>query len=434
MIYRCENGAATSCWNIFCVGYSTYFGHGPFWKLEPCVNNYDEILKKPKPNKKILIQRHLNFEVRFHVENKIVTHKSVYFNKDQIHPSITKCCKGRCVLLLCRIAEANGTVPEKIYDPSMEGNDPLIRKLVKILSLGGVSFHDPDGCEEDLNLNWKRLRNMAQPVVDEQLAKLAMEGKWKNSPVQIDLGWLLLDNNAIRFDEESYDEMEKDGPKDLLQCEVAWEHKIESELKKRGITKVENSLVKYKKKKWSTVFGSNRENNGMVVKGVDGENLPPVVKKEKVTKESLEEWVAGKEPEKLPVDVPVVEAEKEYKHCCEQPCVWIAKKEDMIFYDKSEHGLLPKEDLPPNNIRRKKLYRQMTLHLQASGWRGAEGSPTTTLLLGYTIDYREPLPSTNCPSKAKYLSATWKVMVSRHITFYRIEIITSSRKCSKLVS
>jgi hypothetical protein len=117
--------------------------------------------------------------VSFHVENKIVTHKSVYFNKDQIHPSITKCYKGRCVLLLCRIAEANGTVPEKIYDPSMEGNDPLIGKLVKILSLGGISFHDPDGCEEDLDVNWKRLRNMAQPVVDKQLAKLAMEGKWK---------------------------------------------------------------------------------------------------------------------------------------------------------------------------------------------------------------------------------------------------------------
>jgi hypothetical protein len=65
-----------------------------------------------------------------------------------------------------------------------------------------------------------------------------------------------------------------DGPKDLLQCKVAWEPKIGSELKKSGITKVENSLIKYKKKKWSTVFGSNKENNKMVVKGVDGKNLP----------------------------------------------------------------------------------------------------------------------------------------------------------------
>jgi hypothetical protein len=154
--------------------------------------------------------------VSFHVENKIVTHKSVYFNKDQIHPSITKCYKGRCVLLLCRIAEANGTVPEKIYDLSTEDTDPLIGRLLKVLSLGGISFHDPDGCEEELDLNWKRLRNMAQPVVDEQLAKLAMEGKWKKSPVKVDLGWLLLDNNAICFNKESYDEIEKDGAKDLL--------------------------------------------------------------------------------------------------------------------------------------------------------------------------------------------------------------------------
>jgi hypothetical protein len=154
----------------------------------------------------------------------------------------------------------------------MEGKDPLIRKLVKILSLGGVSFHDPDGYEEDLDLDWKRLRNMVQPVVDEQLAKLTMEGKWKNSPFQIGLGWLLLDNHAILFNKESYGKMGDDSPKDLLQCEVVWERKIKSELKKHGIAKVENILVIYKKKKWTTVYGSNKENNGMVVKGVDSKD------------------------------------------------------------------------------------------------------------------------------------------------------------------
>jgi hypothetical protein len=327
------------------------------------VDDFDEILKAPKPNKKILIQRHLNFEVRFHVENKIVTHKSVHFNKDQIHPSVTRCCGGKCVLSLCRNAEANGTVPDKIYNPSTEGNDPLIGKLVKVLSLGGVTFHDPDGCEEELDLNWKRLRNMAQPVVDEQLAKLAMEGKWRRSAVQLDLGFLLLDNDAIRFDKESYNEMEKDGAKDLLQCEVVWDRKIESELAKRGSTKVDNAFVKYKKKKkWTTAFGNCMEYNGTHEKGVNSKKLPSVMKAETVTKELSGEWVAGKVPEEQPVEEP--EVENECKHCCEQPCVWVAKKEDMIFYDESEHGLLPKEDLPPNNIRHKKLYRQMTLHLQ----------------------------------------------------------------------
>jgi hypothetical protein len=35
------------------------------------------------------------------------------------------------------------------------------------------------------------------------------------------------------------------------------------------------------------------------------------------------------------------------------------------FFDQMEHEHLPEEDIPPNNIRRKKLYRQMTLHIQA---------------------------------------------------------------------
>jgi hypothetical protein len=75
-------------------------------------------------------------------------------------------------------AEANLTILEKLYNLSTEGNDPLIGKLMQIfLSLGGVSFHDPERYKEDLDLNWKRIRNMAQPVVDEQLARMAMAGK-----------------------------------------------------------------------------------------------------------------------------------------------------------------------------------------------------------------------------------------------------------------
>jgi hypothetical protein len=50
---------------------------------------------------------------------------------------------------------------------SKDENNPLIG-VVKILTMGGLFFHDPDGYEEDLDLKWKRLCNMAQPVVDEQ--------------------------------------------------------------------------------------------------------------------------------------------------------------------------------------------------------------------------------------------------------------------------
>jgi hypothetical protein len=39
------------------------------------------------------------------------------------------------------------------------------------------------------------------------------------------------------------------------------------------------------------------------------------------------------------------------------------KKEDMRLFNVSEHGHLPDKDSPPNNIRRKKVYRQMFLFI-----------------------------------------------------------------------
>jgi hypothetical protein len=69
----------------------------------------------------------------------------------------------------------------------------------------------------------------------------------------LDLGTLLLDNAAICFDKESYNEMDKDNKADLIQqYEVPWDHKIEFELKKHGIKKIGTKLVKHKK--WSTII------------------------------------------------------------------------------------------------------------------------------------------------------------------------------------
>ena len=50
--------------------------------------------------------------------------------------------------------------------------------------------------------------------------------------------------------------------------------------------------------------------------------------------------------------------------CRESPCVWVGQRDVMVIFDEMEHAHLPQEDLPPNNIRRKKVYRQMTLHIQ----------------------------------------------------------------------
>jgi hypothetical protein len=324
-----------------------------------------------KPPGKLLLQRHLNFEVRYHCcAFNIVTHKSVWFNETQIHPSVAKCCKGQCVLALCRTAEENSTFPEKLYDASKDADDPLIGKLVKTvgIGLGGVTFHDPDGSDECLDLNWKRLRNMAYPVVDEQLAKIVMEGKWQNKPLRVDLGTLLLDNSTIRIDKDSYTEMDKDNKADLVQCEVAWDRKVEKELKKRGILKVGTRLVKHRK--WNTVENLRDLVEDVVdTKENTDPNVADEVKKEGEVEKTTKKCGAVDEPtEGLPVEASMNEPGDEPEECAEcgeYPCVWLSKEHDMIFFDQVEHEHLPQEDMPPNNIRRKKLYRQMTLHIQA---------------------------------------------------------------------
>ena len=55
------------------------------------------------------------------------------------------------------------------------------------------------------------------------------------------------------------------------------------------------------------------------------------------------------------------------KECCECSCVWKTKKEEMKDFDDNMHGHLPREDWLPNNIRRKKVYRQMVLHINGGG-------------------------------------------------------------------
>ena len=49
--------------------------------------------------------------------------------------------------------------------------------------------------------------------------------------------------------------------------------------------------------------------------------------------------------------------------CEEDPCVFLDHRERIIAFDKSEHARRPDEELPSNNIRRKGIYRQLTLML-----------------------------------------------------------------------
>jgi hypothetical protein len=73
------------------------------------------------------------------------------------------------------------------------------------------------------------------------------------------------------------------------------------------------------------------------------------------------------------------EDEEKCQECGESPCIFFEHEELLVAYDDAEYGLETSvEPLPDNNIRRKKLYRQLTLMLN--------GGP-----LGAGV--RKPLPS-----------------------------------------
>jgi hypothetical protein len=60
-------------------------------------------------------------------------------------------------------------------------------------------------------------------------------------------------------------------------------------------------------------------------------------------------------------EIPADEVEESCPVCGEDPCVFYQHAEHLLAFDEAEHGSLAQEDVPPNNIRRKLMYRQMTL-------------------------------------------------------------------------
>jgi hypothetical protein len=57
-----------------------------------------------------------------------------------------------------------------------------------------LSFRESEKTPIKLDLDWQHLRNMAQPIVDMQLAKLAMNQNLKNSPFELSLGKIWMDH------------------------------------------------------------------------------------------------------------------------------------------------------------------------------------------------------------------------------------------------
>jgi hypothetical protein len=161
----------------------------------------------------------------------------------------------------------------------------------------------------------------------------------------------MLDNTVVRFDPGSYHEMEKDDSKDLEQCEVAWSKKIVGEMMKRGIEKNEDG--KYVKHRKTSLRYLGKENDCVDYK----EN--ELTMNDSEMKDGTIDGTVESTDDKLVVEDEVSEC----AHCGEDPCVWLTKKEDMRIFDVLEHGHLPVEGSPPNNIRRKKVYRQMFLYI-----------------------------------------------------------------------
>ena len=310
-----------------------------------------EIYSKPNdPTGKTLANRHLNFTVKYDVIDGIILHKCYVFHDLQVRPSISICRNGTCDEAICKVSDDEFISAEDTYNKREEVDDPAIGKLVKLSEHGFVSFRDPDGDDDELDLNWKRLRNMAWPIVDHQLAKIAIEGKWKTQPVRVNLGTLMLDNTVIRFDPNSYNEMEKDDKKDLESCKTAWLKKLRCELAKRGIERADDGT--YAKRthndSYHGNYGVGEKENGKIMNGSDTKKFKIAVNNEsglvKVENEERVVKVSG----------------DDCVHCGEDPCVWLVRKGVMILFDENEHGHFPYEDKPPNNTRRKKVYREMT--------------------------------------------------------------------------
>jgi hypothetical protein len=124
-----------------------------------------------------------------------------------------------------------------------------------------------------------------------------------------------------------------------------------------------------KHKKWNTVVHVNDLVEDVVATNKMNKTNVKAVKKEGEVEETTHKCGALDNLEEgLPVEAIMKEPEDEpveCVECSEYPCVWLSKEHDMIFFDQMEHEHLPEKDMPPNNIRHNKLYRQMTLHIQA---------------------------------------------------------------------
>ena len=154
--------------------------------------------------------------------------------------------------------------------------------------------------------------------------------------------------------------MKKDNTLDIKACHSAWNKKIDQEVRKWGLEEEDQQDSNAKRNKTGSsayLEDANNDANNERVK-LEGETKQPavasvdMVKKREgglVVRDGVVTW--GREGDYI------------CQHCTKYLCVWEEKEEDIRIFDSSKHKHLPAEDCPPNNIRRKKVYRQMFLYI-----------------------------------------------------------------------
>jgi hypothetical protein len=86
----------------------------------------------------------------------------------------------------------------------------------------------------------------------------------------------------------------------------------------------------------------------------------------------------------------VDEEEDPCPECGEDPCVFGQHEELLVLFDDTEHGTGSTEPIPTNNVRRKKLYRQLTLMLNGGPLGAGVRRPLPTCCISAV---RDMLPS-----------------------------------------
>ena len=127
---------------------------------------FEVVQKGLNPNERVLVDKHLNLDGRYNMVNDIITHKTYHFHTQKIPPNIAICQNGKCSKELCNAPEAGFEAARKNNSPLGNLWDKAIGKKVLIDENGEVTFCHPDGDNIELDLNWKKLRSMDMPIMD----------------------------------------------------------------------------------------------------------------------------------------------------------------------------------------------------------------------------------------------------------------------------